>query len=173
MRLPLFISFIITLTLPFSLSGCGTFGNGSDTFTPFPGQGQYRGIPRTNQGQYVRPAHLEPVPIPRLPIDDQCGFRRYLPLIGRSEGSVYLGALPMRTRVIKPANLEEFNIEGAIGGVEPEFRLVEVREYLPGQNIYEPAITNITEIIRLGPDMADRLTIELDRDNIIHAVRCA
>jgi len=57
-------------------------------------------------------------------------------------------------------------------GASPSPPLYEVTEYLAGQRIYNPSINTITDGLRLGPVMQDRLTLELDADGYVQDVRC-
>jgi len=47
-----------------------------------------------------------------------------------------------------------------------------VREYLAGQSLYAPAISNLQDGLNLGPVIEDRLTIELDAEGYVQALDC-
>ena len=152
----------ISIALSASLSAC-SFGGPSSTFQdfqPFPGQ-----------GQYIRPDFLQAQPTPRIPPTDVCRSQLYAGLVGRHEGAIFLPGLPGRKRILKPAFPEGF-------GYEPEDTfytnppLVQVVEYLPSQALYAPAIQTVTDRINLGPDVEDRLTIELNNAGYVQEVRC-
>jgi len=49
---------------------------------------------------------------------------------------------------------------------------MQVTEYLPGQSLYAPAISNMTDRLNLGPEVEERLTIELDAQGYIQTVDC-
>jgi hypothetical protein len=127
--------------------------------------------PRPGQGQYVRPAYLAPQPTPLIPAIDPCQSRLYLGLVGQHEGAIFIAGLPGRKRVIKPAQLEGFGYNPNDDFYdEPPF--VEVREYLVGQSLYAPAISNMTDRLNLGPEIQERLTIELDAQGYVQQVDC-
>lgn len=127
--------------------------------------------PRPGQGQYVRPAYLNAQPTPIIPAIDACRSRLYAGLVGQHEGAIFIPGLPGRKRVIKPAQLEAFGYNpGDDFYEEPPF--LEVREYLVGQSLYAPAISNMTDRLNLGPQIADRLTIELDAEGYVQQVDC-
>jgi len=127
--------------------------------------------PRPGQGQYIRPAYMNPVPTPRIPEPDVCNSQFYRSLVGQHEGALYVAGLPGRKRVIKPAFTEE---------LEPDFpRLpgdrspfMEVRDYLPGQVLYAPSIRDTNDLSLLGEIQRDRLTIELDDEGYVQQVNC-
>jgi len=126
---------------------------------------------RVGQGQYTRPAYLTPDPIPRIPETDFCQSQLYQGLIGKSEGAIYISGLPGRKRVLKPAFVEDFETEAIAGFIEQP-PLLEVRDYLPQQVLYAPSIRTVTDRIQLGPEVRDRLTLELDQDGYVQEVRC-
>lgn len=144
------------------LGGCA-YGAPSSTYP------QYQ--PRPGQGQYVRPAYLAAQPTPMIPAADVCQSQLYQGLLGRHEGAIYIAGLPGRKRVLKPAQLEGF-------GYAPDDTfydrppLVEVREYLAGQSLYAPSISNLQDRLNLGPALADRITIELDSEGYVQTVDC-
>jgi len=143
------------------LTSCGTIGGGNDT--PYQ--------PRPGQGQYVRPAYLDP-PLPaRIVPDDLCQARVYQTLVGQYEGSLYFQAIPGRKRIVKPAETETFGRDFL-----PEFEvqppLLEVRDFLAGQPLYAPSIRTSPEVLALEPEIQDRLTIEIDGEGIVQEVRC-
>ena len=152
------------------LSACGTTPGGVyPGYQPAPGQGVYpAGVPR---GQYVVPQYLRPEPTRSLTPVDQCNSLLYQGLRGQHEGSIYLQGLPGRQRILKPAFSEDFEVE-MFNGAAPSPPLYEVSEYLAGQRIYTPSINTLTDGLRLGPVIQDRLTIELDQDGYVQDVRC-
>ena len=153
----IFASFIL-------LSACVRYGGAGD-----PNFVQFR--PAPGQGQYVRPAYLNPVQPPRLPPDDICRSRLYAGLVGRHEGAIFFAGLPGRKRVLKPAFIDGFNYEpDDTFYLDPP--LVEVREFLPDQVFYGPSIQTVTDPFQLGPIIEERLTLELDREGYIEEVRC-
>ena len=144
------------------LSAC-TFGGPASVppdFQPFPGQ-----------GQYIRPDFLAAQPTPFIPAIDECRSRLYLSLVGRHEGAIFFPGLPGRIRVLKPAQLEGFGYEPDDSFyTQPPF--VEVREFLAGQALYASSISNLSGGFNLGPEIADRLTIQLDAGGIVQEVSC-
>jgi len=127
--------------------------------------------PRPVQGQYVRPAYLNAQPTPRIPAIDACQSRLYLGLLGQHEGAIFIAGLPGRKRVIKPARLEGFGYNpDDTFYEEPPF--LQVTEYLVGQSLYAPAISNMTDRLNLGPEIEERLTIELDAEGYVQQVDC-
>ena len=129
-------------------------------YQPFPGQ-----------GQYVRPAYLNAEITPRVPPTDVCRSQLYQGLLGRHEGAIFIPGLPGRKRVIKPARLEGFDYQPDDFFYErPPF--VQVQEYLPGQVLYAPSISNLQDRLNLGPVIQDRITIELDDEDIVQEVTC-
>jgi len=145
-----------------ALSAC-SFGGPVSTYP------EYR--PTPGQGQYIRPQFLNAQPTPRVPPVDACRSQLYMGLLGQHEGAIFIAGLPGRKRVIKPAQLEGFgyNPDDSFYD-EPPF--VEVREFLPGQSLYAPAISNMVDRLNLGPEIEDRLTIQLDDDGIIQTIDC-
>lgn len=125
--------------------------------------------PRQGQGQYIRPAWLAPQPTVRIP-DDQCNALTYQTLLGAHEGSIYMAGLPGLKRVVKPAELEDFDYD--VQGTVPAPPLVEVRDYLPGQSLYQPSIRNLDDGRLLGEDRPDRLTLQLDSEGYVQQVVC-
>jgi len=127
--------------------------------------------PRPGQGQYIRPAYLEPELPPRLVPDDLCQARVYQSLVGQYEGSLYFQAIPGRKRIIKPAETEVFGRDFL-----PEFEtpppLLEVTEFLTNQPLYAPSIRTTPDLLALEPEVQDRLTIEIDREGIVQEVIC-
>ena len=152
------------------LSACGTTPGGVyPGYQPAQGQGVYpAGVPR---GQYVVPQYLRPEPTRSLTPVDQCNSLLYQGLRGQHEGSIYLQGLSGRQRILKPAFSEDFEVE-MFNGAAPSPPLYEVSEYLAGQRIYTPSINTLTDGLRLGPVIQDRLTIELDQDGYVQDVRC-
>jgi hypothetical protein len=139
-------------------------------YQPQPGQGVFpNGQAR---GRYVVPENLRPQPPRSLSPADECNALLYQGLRGQHEGSIYLQGLPGRQRVLKPAFSEDFDEELFNGQLTRQPPLYEVREYLAGQRIYNPSINTITDGLRLGPVMQDRLTIELDAEGYVQDLRC-
>lgn len=137
--------------------------------SPYSADAQYRPIP--GQGQYIRPEYLAPSPTPIIPAIDTCKSRLYAGLVGRHEGAIYIAGLPGRKRVIKPAVLEDFGYSRADSFyTQPPF--VQVREYLVGQPLYASSISDLTDRLNLGPEIGDRLTIELDADGYVQEISC-
>ena len=73
--------------------------------------------------------------------------------------------------MIKPAQLEGFgyNPEDSFYDRPP---FVEVREFLPGQSLYAPSISNMMDRLNLGPNIEARLTIELDAEGYVQTLDC-
>jgi hypothetical protein len=127
--------------------------------------------PRPGQGQYVRPAYLNAVPPPRIPVTDPCRSRLYAGLVGQHEGSIYLAGLPGDKRIVKPAVLEGFGYNPTEDFYdEPPF--VEVREYIAGQVVYAPSVRATADRLSLQDDNPQRLTIELDADGYVREIDC-
>jgi len=155
------LAFLI-LPIIFMLSACGSTPGGvyQPPYQPQPGQ-----------GQYIYPEYLRPAVTPRIPRPDVCQSNIFRGLIGQHEGSIYIAGLPGRKRVIKPAEIEDFDRE-IIQGIDPDPPFLEVRDYLPDQVLYAPSIRQVYDLIELQPVELDRLTIELDQDGYIQEVRC-
>lgn len=154
---------ILALLSVFALVGC-RYGAPSSTYPAYQ--------PTPGQGQYVRPAYLAPQPTPIVPAVDVCRSRLYSGLIGRHEGAIFIAGLPGRKRVIKPARLEGFDYNpGDSFYDEPPF--VEVREFIAGQSLYAPSISNMMDRLNLGPRVEDRLTIELDVEGYVQRIDCS
>ena len=134
--------------------------------------GGYPGYqPTPGQGQYIRPAYLAAQPTPIVPAVDTCRSRLYAGLVGQHEGAIFIAGLPGRKRVIKPAQLEGFGYsQDDTFYDEPPF--VEVREYLVGQSLYAPSISNLMDRGNLGQNIAERLTIELDAEGYVQTLDC-
>ena len=144
------------------LSAC-SFGAPNSAFPSF--------VPTPGQGQYIRPEFLAPQPTPIIPAIDACRSRLYAGLVGRHEGAIFIPGLPGRKRVIKPARLEGFGYQRDDSFyTEPPF--VQVTEYLAGQSLYASSISNLTDGLNLGPEIEDRLTIQLDDQGIVQEVSC-
>lgn len=164
------IRFLSCVSLALILSACsvrapqnGVRGNPNNAYAPR--------APIAGQGQYIRPAYLNPEPTPRIPNPDVCRSQLYQGLLGQHEGAIYIAGLPGRKRVLKPAFLEDFEREVIANDfVEPP--LIEVRDYLPQQVLYAPSIRTVSDLIELGPDEEDRLTIELDEEGYVQVLRC-
>jgi len=124
------------------------------------------------QGRYVVPEWQRPAPTPVIPPVDACRSRLYAGLIGQHEGAIHIPSLPGRKRILKPAFIIDSDIR-RIDGIDPDPFLVEVREFIPDQSLYAPAIRTVSDRLTLGPEIEDRLTIELDVDGYVQEVRCA
>lgn len=127
-------------------------------------------FPNAGQGQYVRPAYLNPVPVPRIPPTDACRSQLYQGLVGQPEGAIFIPGLPGAKRVLKPAFEESFYEEPDPLGEAPDF--IEVRDYLPGQSLYAPSIRTPGSLLANSDFDGSRLTIELDEDGYVQEVRC-
>ena len=127
--------------------------------------------PAPGQGQYIRPAWLAPEPTPRLPNIDLCQAQTFAPLIGMSEGAIYIPALPGAKRIIRPAFSERIRNE-FLGGELETSQFVEVETYLPGQQLYAPTIQAFKNRIEVTEEDPNRLTIELDREGFVQDIRC-
>jgi hypothetical protein len=130
---------------------------------------EYR--PTPGQGQYVRPQYLYTQPTPRVPNVDACQSRLYAGLVGQHEGAIFIAGLPGRKRIIKPAQKEGFGY-GAGDPLYSQTPYVEVREFLPGQTLYAPSISNLRDRLNLGPEIGDRLTLELDDEGYVQLIDC-
>lgn len=151
----------LLIPLFLGLSACASAVGGYDyTFQPQPGQ-----------GQYVRPAYLDPAPTPRLPAIDPCQSQMYLPLVGVNEGAIYIPGLPGQKRIIRPAVFEGADNDFLNGEMMTE-TYVQVQNYLPGQQLYAPSISDVSERITIGVEDTSRLTIELDREGYVQEIRC-
>ncbi len=129
-------------------------------FRPFPGQ-----------GQYVRPAYLNAEITPRVPPTDVCRSQLYQGLLGRHEGAIFIPGLPGRKRIIKPAEVEGFGY-GRQDFLYERPPFVQVQDFLPDQVLYAPAISTLRDRLNLGPNVQERLTIELDDEGIVQEVTC-
>lgn len=158
------IRLIIFFSCLFGLSSC-VFGNGSGQ------QGEYVFQRQPGQGIYRPPANLLPQPPQRIPADDICRSQFYRNLVGQHEGSIYFSALPGRKRVVKPAEteLEESAFLPDMNILPPT---VEIRDYLPNQTIYASSIQTVYGDALSGPEIRERLTIELDDDGYVTRVGC-
>lgn len=135
-----------------------------------------RNMAPTGQGQYVRPAYLNPQPIPRIPPTDVCQSQLYQGLVGQPEGAIYIPGLPGRKRVIKPAFDEGFGVDDEFENVDDPLRLgptmMQIRDYLPGQALYAPSIRTPGSLLAAADFDRSRLTIELDDTGYVQEVRC-
>lgn len=148
------------------LTACAGSNPLGQPYNAYPAQ-----FPTPGQGQYVRPAYLNPSPTPRIPNPDVCQSQLYRGLVGQHEGAIFIPGLPGRKRVLKPAFLEDF--EGNdVPGIDPQPPFIEVRDYLPEQILYAPSIRTIEDRIQLGPVDETRLSIELDVDGYIQEISC-
>ena len=127
--------------------------------------------PTPGQGQYVRPAYLLPQPTESLSPVDVCRSQLFIGLVGRHEGAIYIPGLPGRKRVLKPV-FQEFENDMFVEGLDPNPPFIEVRDFLPGQQLYAPSITTVRDAIEFGPVDETRLTIELDDEGYVDEVRC-
>lgn len=135
-----------------------------------PGTNRPAQVPE-GRGQYVRPEYLNPAPTLRLPPVDACRSQLYQGLIGRHEGAIYIAGLPGRKRILKPAFPEGFNYQREDTFYQ-EPPLIEVKEFIPDQSLYAPSIRTVTDRLQLGPQEADRLTLELDARGYVQDIRC-
>lgn len=142
------------------LMSCVTAGGNNTPYQPRPGQ-----------GQYIRPAYLEPELPRRLAPDDLCQARVYQSLVGQYEGSLYFQAIPGRKRIVKPAELEQRR-RNFLPEFEAQPPLLEVTEFLSDQPLYAPSIRTTPELFALEPEVRERLTIEIGREGIVEEVRC-
>lgn len=156
-----YIGFLVILA--FIPNGCSTTGNpNNQVFVPQPGQ-----------GQYVRPAYLDPELPPRIPQDDLCQSRIYQSLVGQFEGSLYFQAIPGRQRIIKEATLEEIERDDEfLTDLETPPPFIEVREFIAGQPIYAGSIRTTPAQLALEPEVEDRLTIMINFEGIVEDVSC-
>ena len=157
------------LTITALLAAAGLAGCLSAPAGPAPQP--YVFTPQPGQGQYVRPDFMAPAPTPRFPAVDPCRSRMFASLLGVNEGAIYIPGLPGRKRIIRPAINEGFQ-SGFLGGELEEETFVAVQDYLPGQQLYAPSISTVTERITLGPEDTSRITIELDREGYVQEIRC-
>lgn len=156
------IRFYITALGAFALTACAARPGG--VYQP-PFQ------PQPQQGQYIRPVWQQPQPTPAIPPVDACRSRLYAGLLGQHEGAIYIAGLPGRKRILKPATIYDSDMQ-VIPGIDPDPLLVQVRDYIPDQSLYAPAISTVTDRLSLGPENRERLTIELDEDGYVQQVRC-
>lgn len=155
---------LISILAIFVLAACApTQGVGYPNYPAY--------VPTPGQGQYIRPEYLNPAPTPMIQAVDACQSHLYRGLVGRHEGAIYIAGLPGTKRILKPAFLEEFD-GSRIDGLDPEPPFLEVRDYLPNQVLYAPAIRTVSDRIQLGPVDENRLTIELDREGYVQEVLC-
>ena len=136
-----------------------------------PGAGVARPRPRPNLGQYQVPLNQRPTPTRRIPDEDLCRSRLFLGLIGQHEGGIVFATLPVRTRVLKPAQ-QELDQDEFLQDLRPDPPFLQIREYLSGQVLYTPAIRAVTSVDELGPIIRDRLTIELDAEGYVNRMTC-
>jgi len=161
-----FLKIAMCVTASAVLTGCssGILGNpttNAPNFQPFPGQ-----------GQYITPQFLLPELPQPLPPEDLCRSRLYLTLVGQHEGSIFIAGLPGRKRIVKPAELEDFEIDIAQRDFIAPPPLVEVIDFLPQQSIYAGSIRTVTDRSFLTDEDQSRLTLELDSEGYIQEVRC-
>ncbi len=134
-----------------------------------------RGFPN-GQGQYVRPAYLNPAPVPQIPPVDACQSQLYQGLVGQPEGAIYIPGLPGMKRVLKPAFDEGFGPDDEFPNVDDPLRLgptmIQVRDYLPGQALYAPSIRTPGSLLSAADFETTRLTIQLDEAGYVQEVRC-
>jgi len=127
-------------------------------------------FPNRPQGQYIRPAYLNPAPVPRIPASDACGSQLYQGLVGQPEGAIFIPGLPGSKRVLKPAFDEGYDQQPDPLGLGPA--LIEVRDYLPNQSLYAPSIRTPGPLVAPVDFDDTRLTIELDNNNMVQSIRC-
>ena len=157
-------AFILVSTI-FGLSACASGPLGTP-YNAYPVQ-----QPRPGQGQYVRPAYLNPSPTPRIQAVDACQSQLFQRLLGQHEGAIFIAGLPGTKRVIKPATLE-YTDDSFVPGIDEDPPFLEVRDYLPQQSLYAPSIRTVDDRIALGPPDEDRLTIELDEEGYVQTINC-
>lgn len=157
--------FSVLIVSAVMLTACGTTPGGVYQQT----NPQYQ--PRPGQGQYIRPVWQNPEPTPVIPPVDICRSRLYAGLLGQHEGAIFIAGLPGLKRILKPAFIEDSDIE-QIPGIDPDPFLVEVLDYIPDQSLYAPAIRTISDRLSLGPENLSRLTLELDVDGYVQEIRC-
>lgn len=127
--------------------------------------------PQAGQGQYQYPAYLRPQPIAQVPRADACGARLYQSLKGQNIGGVQIALLPGDKRIIRPAETED-PVTDFIPDMQDQPPFVDVTELLAGQPLYVSTIRTGLYRGQLGPDRADRLTLELDADGYVQRVEC-
>ena len=149
-----------------TLTGCAGVGMTQPTSPVTPNFQRFAG-----QGIYVTPENLLPVLAPTLPPEDFCRSRLYLTLVGQHEGAIFIPGLPGRKRIVKPAELEDFEPDED-NDFLPRPPLVEVIDFLPQQSIYASSIRTVTDRFLLTDDDETRLTLELNREGYIEEVRC-
>ncbi len=145
----------------FGLAACASGASSAQQRAPFPGQ-----------GQYVYPQYLRPEPTPYIPQSDDCRARLYTGLVGQHIGGVHITAIGGDKRIIKPAELE-VDEDDFLMDLRPEPPFLEVTELLAGQPLYAASIRTVPDLNILGPERADRLTIELDAEGYIGAISCS
>ena len=106
-----------------------------------------------------------------IPPVDACNSQTYAGLLGQHEGAIFIPGLPGRKRVLKPAFTEGFDYEPS-SSLYDNPPVLEVRDYLPSQVLYAPAISTVSDRINLGPYEEDRLTIELNQEGYVQEIRC-
>lgn len=124
------------------------------------------------QGQYVRPAYLNPAPIPRMPPTDACRAQLYQGLVGQPEGAIFIPGLPGTKRVLKPAFEERLLLERQDNPFRTAPDFIEVRDYLPNQSLYSPSIRTPGSLVAPVDFDTSRLTIELDEGGMVQSIRC-
>ena len=134
--------------------------------------GSQRGYaPPVDRGQYVRPDYLNPVAPPIIPQTDECRSLLYQGLIGQPAGAVYIPGLPGSKRVLVPGIREDFDTDDD-NPIQMGPTYVEVRDYQPGAAVYISSIRTPGQLNDVGEVDLTRLTLQLDPDGIIQAVRC-
>lgn len=123
------------------------------------------------QGIYQYPVYQQPEPTRYIPQPDLCGIRLYSGLVGQHIGGVHIAVIAGDKRIIQPAELEIDEVEFLQDMQElPPF--VQVTDLLAGQPLYAASVRTGVYRGQLGPDRADRLTLELDRDGYVQTVEC-
>jgi len=141
-----------------AMSACGTTGQGVNRI--------YQ--PQEGQGQYIRPAHLNPELPQRLPPDDLCQSRIYQNLVGQFEGSLFFQAIPGRQRLVKEATFSDFTPnEDFLEDLEEQPPFVEVREFIAGQPIFTSSLLRTPGQLIIEPVIEDRLTILIDKLQVL------
>lgn len=130
-----------------------------------------RYFPQPGQGQYRQPQYLTPAPPPPVRPLDSCNAQFYRGLVGQHEGVIQFGALPLPVRVLKPSATEETESE-LLPQILTLPAFVEVRDFLPGQEIYGPSVSTVTDISVLNDFDAKRINIELAADGYVQQIRC-
>ncbi|WP_017930353.1 hypothetical protein [Robiginitomaculum antarcticum] len=127
--------------------------------------------PQAGQGQYQYPDSLRPEPLTVTPRTDTCGARLYQSLVGQNIGGVHIAVIAGDKRIIQPADTGDA-VSDFIPDMQEGAPFVDVTDLLAGQPLYAPTIRTGVYRGQLGPERADRLTLELDEDGYIQRVEC-